>query len=132
VGAVLTVGDVLHRGHPPGGVRAATFRTLATRNRRRIFVPVKAGALLQQVTLTRADLSRANLGVWAFGGGGQSASLYSARARQANFQNANLYSANLQFTDLSGANLAGANVSQVMWLNTTCPDNTVTSWSCPT
>lgn len=43
----------------------------------------------------------------------------------ANFTNVNFTNATLRDANLTGANFSGANVTGVTWINTTCPDGTL-------
>ena len=79
------------------------------------------GADLNGATLSNANLDDVNLSYsildWA--------NFTGANLTGANLSNAYLYYANLHYANLTGANLTG-----VFWLNTTCPNGTITDTGC--
>ena len=58
------------------------------------------------------------------------ADLTSANLSGANLTSANLSGALLFSANLTSANLTGANFTGALWMNTTCPSNTLTSTGC--
>ena len=92
-----------------------------------------AGMTLANANLTNADLHRANLSNATMyfanlsGADLTQADLTGAVVAGANLTNANLGKADLSGANLNGANLTGATVTGVIWSNTTCPDESLSS-----
>ena len=90
-----------------------------------------AGANLKGANLTAMDLTKANLTNANLKGANLTAAdLTEASMDQADMTGATLTGAYLTGAYLIGVELSGANTVGVTWLNTTCPDGTVTSTGC--